>query len=219
MGDFSNIPVDLFDRHLTQKLPAYVMCLNKAFFMLISGFKDDQICKKGIQTSPSFKVSHCLTPAKVIVLLDFNPHTISSVYWYVLVMEAVNLPQELWSFLKNSRIKTLSLRGCKIDNLKAVCLAQSLQNTCVEKIDLYWNQIDNEGAWQFAENLTKSNAKEVILTKNNITLGKGTDFVRSFHEAKIRFVHLDACLEKEIAERLKTNPTMTAWKFVWDLHF
>lgn len=218
MGHFSTIPVDLFDRHLTPILPAYVMCLNKAFFMLITGFKDDQVCSTGVRTGLSFKVSHCLTTAYAVT--DFNPETISSVFWYVLLREAVNLPSNVWPFLKNSRIKILSLRGSKIDNSKAVLLARSLQNTGVEKIDLYWNQIDNEGAKEFAENLPlDSNVKEVILTKNNLKCGQGVDFVRAFHQAGVRRVHVDSSLKKVIGPCLEACPTTTVWKFVWDIRF
>jgi len=121
--------------------------------------------------------------------LTLNSKIIPAFVFRHLIRCVRNLPQQLWPRLPGSNIQMLNLSQNNINNIDPTGFVNALQNTRVNTIDLSHNNITNEWAVTFAQNLPNQ-VNTLILSNNEIGNGDIGPFIRALQNTQIHTIDL-----------------------------
>lgn len=172
--EFENLPAELLAEifsYLNLKELLAFRQTNHYFYQSITGYEQTSLVGVANKPSDAKLPIPTLSINRIIKFseLPYTPETIPSFFFYCLVRKAKKLPLSFWSYLKWSRIHTLSLNFNEIGSSGVGELATVLLDSHqIHTLKLERNEVDPEGAEEVAKVLRGTHI-HMLCSKSNKT--------------------------------------------------
>ena len=146
--------------------------VNRKLHNIFSGY--DQIGLRGVINLPARKVNIYSSIYEYYIHFDElrpilrAPETIPSFIFYQVMKWVTGLPKEFWPYIKNTNISIIRLNWMAMKDTEVEQLGKFLQGSKVVGVNLRHNQITYQGAEMFAQKLSQTKVRTVVLKDTKI---------------------------------------------------
>lgn len=190
-GNFDKLPIEVTCHILSFCKNRKIILSNVSLFMLITGYREDQLMLTGPYTPPPNRQVRLHEEAEMkINFSEFedNFEKFSSFIWYQFVESVSYLPYRFWLYLKGTKIKAISFEMGYNNHIREI--GQCLSNSLITILDLNFYNIDDEKLKVLCPYFKESKLNSVLLCNNQIT-DKGLKYIiQNLQDTKIFEINL-----------------------------
>lgn len=165
--------------------------LNRASFTITTGYKAEDVFKKGTGTPPFYK-TYLFLPYK-LANFKMQAHllqNIPSYIWYKRISQVHSITKQYLPSLRGTAVHTIDLSYNHIDIHEAKNFAQNLLDTNVHTVKFNFNNIGSFGAIEFIQGLQGTKVHTLYLDANSIDSTQAGDMGKFIQATRIHTIYL-----------------------------